>query len=140
MAAPDESPPTPSPADPASPELEVGMNGRVDRTDIPRLCERAQVLLKSPAAHQLVCDVGAIVVADAVTVDALARLQLTARRLGCELRVEHASAELRGLLAFMGLSGVVPLADSGFEPGRQTEEREQRVRVKEERDPADPAI
>ena len=141
MAAPDESPPASLPADPPFPEIELGTSGRVDRADIPGLCERAQVLLKADAANQLVCDVGAIVVPDAVTVDALARLQLTARRLGCEFRVEHASPELRGLLAFMGLNGVVPLgAGLGLEPGRQTEEREQRVRVKEERDPADPAI
>jgi hypothetical protein len=88
-----------------------------------------------------VCDAGAIVAPDAVAVDALARLQLTARRLGRELRVRRASRELQDLVAYMGLSGVVPLgAGSGLEPGRQTEEREQRVRVKEERDPADPAI
>ena len=40
---------------------------------------------------------------DAVTIDALARLQLTARRLGCRLRLRHASPELRELVAFMGL-------------------------------------
>jgi ABC-type transporter Mla MlaB component len=141
LAAPDESPPTPSPADPSTPEIELGTSGRIDRADIPGLCERAHVLLTSEAAGQLVCDLAAIAAPDAVTVDALARLQLTARRLGCQLRVEHASPELRGLLAFMGLSGVVPLNDrSGVEAGRQTEEREQIGSVEEERDSADPAI
>ncbi len=141
MAAPDESPPTPLPADPSAPEIELGTSGRIDRADIPGLCERAQVVMTSRPAGQLVCDVGAIVAPDAVTVDALARLQLTARRLGCQLRVEHASAELRGLLVFMGLSGVVPLDDgSGLEAGRQTEEREQIGGVEEERDSGDPAI
>jgi hypothetical protein len=92
-------------------------------------------------AERLTCDVGAIVEPDAVTVDALARLQLIARRLGREARVEHASPELRDLLAFMGLSRVVRLSEgSGVESGRQTEEREEGSGIEEERDPADPAI
>lgn len=141
MAAPDESPPTSLPADPPSPEIELGTSGRIDRADIPGLCERAQLLVTREAANQLVCDVGAIAEPDAVTVDALARLHLTARRLGCELRISHASRELQDLVAFMGLSDVVPLsAGSDLEARRQTKEREQRVRVEEERDPADPAI
>ena len=93
------------------------------------------------AAERLTCDVGSIVDPDAVTVDALARLQLTARRLGRQIRVEHASPALRELLALMGLSGVVPLSEpSGLEARRQTEEREQRGSVEEERDSADPAV
>ncbi len=47
------------------------------------------------------------VAADAVTVDALARLQLAASRHGCEVRVRGASRELLELLALMGLSDVV---------------------------------
>ena len=45
---------------------------------------------------------------DAVTVDALARLQLAARRLGCQVRLRNASDELRELVAFMGLCDVLP--------------------------------
>jgi hypothetical protein len=141
LAAPDESPPTPSPADMHSAQIRLAMNDGIDRADIPGLCERARVMLVDDAADQLVCDVAAIVVPDAVTVDALARLQLTARRLGRRASVEHASAELCGLLAFMGLSDVLPLSErSRLEAGRETEEREQRSRIEEERDPADPAI
>jgi ABC-type transporter Mla MlaB component len=141
LAAPDESPPTPFPADMPSALIRLGTSGRIDRADIPGLCERARFLLADDAPDQLVCDVAAILAPDAVTVDALARLQLTARRLGRQLLVEHASAELRGLLAFMGLSDAVPLSErSGLEAGRETEEREQRGRVEEERDPADSAI
>jgi ABC-type transporter Mla MlaB component len=141
LAAPDESPPTPFPADLPSAQIQLGTTGRIDRADIPGLCERARFMLMNDAANQLVCDVAAIVVPDAVTVDALARLQLTARRLGRRVRVEHASTELRGLLTFMGLSDAVLLAErSGPQVGRETEEREQRGRVEEERDPADPAI
>ena len=46
--------------------------------------------------------------ADVATVDALARLQLTAKRLGCRLRLRNASAELLQLVAFMGLADVLP--------------------------------
>jgi ABC-type transporter Mla MlaB component len=42
-----------------------------------------------------------------VTVDALARLQLAARRAGCQVRLRRASAELRSLVALMGLADVL---------------------------------
>lgn len=45
---------------------------------------------------------------DAQTVEALARLQLAARRSGCSILLVHASPELRDLVAFMGLSDVLP--------------------------------
>ncbi len=45
--------------------------------------------------------------ADAVTLDALARLRLTALRLGYRLRLVHASDELRALIAFAGLADVL---------------------------------
>ena len=140
MAAPDETPSPSLPAGPTYPAIEIGASGRIDRTDIPELCERVRVLLADDATDQLVCDVGAIIAPDAVTIDALARLQLTAKRMGCEVRIRRASPELRDLIAFMGLSGVVPLSDrSGLEARRQTKEGEQPVSGEEERDPADPA-
>jgi len=46
--------------------------------------------------------------ADAGTVDALARLQLTASRHGCQFRLRGASSELRELVVFMGLRDVLP--------------------------------
>ena len=52
------------------------------------------------------CDVEGIV-PDAVTVDALAKLQLAARRRGCRITLENASPELRELVAFMGLTEVL---------------------------------
>jgi hypothetical protein len=41
-------------------------------------------------------------------VDALARLQLAARRRGCVIRLRHASPELLELVDFMGLADVLP--------------------------------
>ena len=56
---------------------------------------------------RIVCDVGDAPAADASFVDALARLQLTAMRSGCELWFRHVSEELRGLIALMGLDEVL---------------------------------
>jgi anti-anti-sigma regulatory factor len=75
----------------------------------------------------IVCDLRGVA-ADCVTVDAIARMHLAARRAGVELSVRHASAELRELLAFTGLNGVL-----GLEPGRQAEEREELLGAQEER-------
>src|SRR5919204_5222163 len=82
----------------------------------------------------LVCDLAGLDHVDAGTVDALARLQLAARRRGCELRLRRTPAELRCLLDFTGLAEVL-----GVEPGREAEEREDAVGVEEERELDDPA-
>lgn len=82
------------------------IGGPIDRSDVPALCERVCALLAGSGAAVAVCD-AAGVAADAVTVDALARLQLVARRHGCRMRLEHPSAELCDLIAFMGLADVL---------------------------------
>jgi hypothetical protein len=56
--------------------------------------------------RDIVCDVSGVA-CSALTVDALARLQLATRRRGGRLRIRQASAELLGLIAFMGLSEVL---------------------------------
>lgn len=83
------------------------IEGPIARTDLPGLCDRVCGLLARSGASVAVCEVGGVGV-DAVTVDALARLQLAARRYGCEVRLRHASEELRDLVAFMGLTHVLP--------------------------------
>jgi ABC-type transporter Mla MlaB component len=85
------------------------IDGPIARTDLPGLCNRVRVLLEGSGADVAVCDVGPLVEADAVAIDALALLQLLARRLGCQVRLRQASDELLDLLAFMGLRDVVPL-------------------------------
>jgi ABC-type transporter Mla MlaB component len=117
----------------------VVLSGRIARGDIPALCERIRALLKSSDVRPVVCDVGALVDPDAATVDALARLQLTARRLGYRVRLRGACGELQGLLLLMGLSEVLPIGpELPLEPRGQAEEREQARRVEEEADPDDP--
>ena len=46
--------------------------------------------------------------ADAGTIDALARLQLDARRGDCDVRLRNASAELRDLIELCGLAETLP--------------------------------
>ena len=81
--------------------------GPINRTDLPGLCERVCGLLSDSGAEVALCDVTGVD-PDAVTVDALARLQLAAWRYGCQVRVRHASDELLELVAFMGLRDVLP--------------------------------
>src|SRR5262245_17332350 len=95
----------------AAPEpraIAFSVHGPIARSDLPGLCDRVCTLL-SAAGHVEVahCDVSGVGV-DVVTVDALARLQLAARRHGCVVRLRNASDELRDLVAFMGLADVLP--------------------------------
>jgi ABC-type transporter Mla MlaB component len=87
--------------------IEFGIKGPIARTDLPGLCERVCTLLERSGAEVALCDVRGVI-PDAVTVDALARLQLAARRHGCQVRLRNPSAELLELLAFMGLRDVLP--------------------------------
>ncbi len=141
MAASEQPPATPvhtrqPPSDPDTPVLMIG--GRIARADVPRLCDLVHVLLENSDADLLVCDVGALVDPDVVAVDALARIQLTARRSGRRVELRHACGELRGLLALMGLCDVMPLCEGlGLEPRWQSEEREQAGRVEKETDADD---
>jgi hypothetical protein len=81
----------------------------------------------------IVCDVGAVK-PDVHTIDALARLQLAARRLDLEVLLRHASSDLQALIAFAGLREVLHV-----EPDGQAEQRKQGVGVEEERELDDPA-
>jgi ABC-type transporter Mla MlaB component len=115
------------------------IRGPIARASIASLCQRVHALLEGRDADHVVCDVSALVDPDAVTVDALARMQLTARRLGHEVRLRHACGELEDLIALMGLRDVVArCVESAVEPRWQTEQREQAFGVEEEGDPADP--
>ena len=75
---------------------------------------------------------------DVTTIDALARFQLAARRRGQRLRLRAVSDELSTLIAFVGLGDV--LGAGGVGPRREPEEREELLRVEEERELDDPAV
>jgi ABC-type transporter Mla MlaB component len=91
----------------APPTAAFSIRGPISRADLPGLCDRVCRLLNESGAVVVLCDVHGVQ-PDCVTVDALARLQLAARRYACRIRLLHASDELLELVAFMGLADVLP--------------------------------
>ncbi|HEY2950792.1 MAG TPA: STAS domain-containing protein [Micromonosporaceae bacterium] len=112
----------------------IALGPTVDRADIPVFCGRLAVLLRDRRDAVVQCEVGTITEPDTVTLEALARLQLTARRLGGRIQVCGAQRRLREIIAFTGLGEVLPLAQASG----QAEEREQPVGVEERVEPDDP--
>jgi ABC-type transporter Mla MlaB component len=86
------------------------VRGPIARADLPGLCDRVCSLLRGSGAAMVLCDVAGVP-PDAVTVDALARLQLAARRTGCRVCLSNASDELLELVDFMGLQDVLAERD-----------------------------
>lgn len=114
------------------------VSGPVARAEIDALCERAGAALRT-------CDLGAVdchvdgLAPDALTVEVLARLQLTALRLGRRISLRDASPQLRDLLEVLGLDRAIPCGRSALEPWGQPEQREQPLGVEEEGDGGDPS-
>lgn len=77
------------------------------RGDLPALftCTCAQ-LARVPRCELLLCDVAGVA-ADAVAIDALARLALAARRGRCDVRLRGASPQLLELVGLVGLADVL---------------------------------
>ena len=105
------------------------LGGPLARADLPALCERGRALLEGSGAEVLVCDASDLVDADVVALDAIARLQLTARRLGRRICLRHAPVKLEELLRFTGLAEICGLR---LVLERKAEEREDPLRVEEE--------
>ncbi|MGI8802917.1 MAG: STAS domain-containing protein [Solirubrobacteraceae bacterium] len=103
--------------------------------DARRLCDHLQALLTATGVEVIACDVGALA-ATAGTVDALARLELTAGRLGRRIVLRRASEELLRLVAFVGLADVLGCRGRDGE----AEERKQPRRVEERVDGDDAAV
>jgi hypothetical protein len=101
--------------------------------DVPDLCNRARDLMTRRLDEGLECEVAGTADPDLRTIEALARVELTARRLGTSIRLRGASVELLELLAFCGLPVELVVEGEG-----EAEEREEARRVEEERDPGDP--
>jgi ABC-type transporter Mla MlaB component len=91
------------------------IRGPLNRPDLPGLCARLRTLLERSRADVL-CDVDHRVESDLVTIDALARLGLAARRMGCGIRLREAPAGLHELIAFAGLDEVIPPVGSSSGP------------------------
>jgi ABC-type transporter Mla MlaB component len=93
----------------------------LQRGDLPGLFSRTCALLaQERGCELLLCEVGGVA-ADALAVDALARLALAARRSGCEVRLRGASPELIDLIELIGLTDVLrpERAPAGELPSRE---------------------
>jgi mannose-6-phosphate isomerase-like protein (cupin superfamily)/ABC-type transporter Mla MlaB component len=91
-------------------EVAFSIRGPIARADLPGLCHRVCTIL-GRSGSVASCDVSGVE-PDAVCVDALARLQLAARRRGCCVRLENASGALLDLVELMGLTHVLPAEGS----------------------------
>ena len=96
----------------------LAIRGPLERPDLPGVYARACAVLAENQGAAMDCDVAGIA-ADAVAVEALARLQLGALRHGCGVRLVNASRELADLVAFMGLADVLPLVSRDGAAGRR---------------------
>ncbi len=94
----------------SAPTTSYAVGPGITRADLPALCAGLAELLRGRPAGVVVCDVTAVSRPDVVTVEALARLRLVARRHSWRLEVGGAGPELVGLVRLLGLSDALPPA------------------------------
>ncbi len=90
----------------ASRTITFAVRGPIERADLPGLSDRVCKLFAGNPGRVAQCDVSGVE-PDVVTVEALGRLQLVARRYACQVRLCNACDELLELVAFMGLLDAV---------------------------------
>jgi ABC-type transporter Mla MlaB component len=118
---------------PAPRSATLTITGPLRRADLAGLYARTCALLEARPIDVLCCEL-VDVAAEAVAVDALARLALAASRHGCCVRLDGASPELGALIDLMGLADVLLRASElGVEVRREPEQREDRRGAEEER-------
>jgi hypothetical protein len=116
----------------------IALAGRIGRTEVDGVCDEVRALLVGAVsgAERLDVDVAGLAHPDVAAIDTLARVRLMAVRLGIEVTFRGACPELFELVGLAGLRGVLALEPrSGVETRRKPEEREEPLRVEEERDP-----
>ena len=82
------------------------VRGPIARPDLPGLCDRLRDRIAQRNATHVVCEISSLA-ADAIAVDALARLRREACRCRCSVSVEGGSEDLQDLIAFVGLRDVL---------------------------------
>jgi hypothetical protein len=92
------------------PSVDFSVHGPIAVADVPGRMARLSAQIRERGAPVIVLCALIDVQADAVAVDALARLRLCARRHDSELRVYNVSAELLALIALIGLEDVLRLS------------------------------
>ncbi len=99
-------------ADPTRPlsgpgALDLVVTGPIARRDIERLCEATREAFEASDARSVILDLAAIGDADVVTIESLARLQLTVRRAGGRIRFCRVGRELHELISVLGLTDIL---------------------------------
>ena len=129
------------PSMPEQPNTIILAVDSLDPDEVPDLIERLGPGIVRGDSTIILCDLARLADADMATVDALARLALRARRMGCAVTLRDPSTELLELVGLAGLGEVLPCAPaSGLEVIGQAEEREEPLGVEEERDAGDSAV
>lgn len=138
--------------DSATPAVLV-LPGLVTRDEVPRLCDDVRARLEAAGGGVVVCDVAGLGPPGLAAVDALARLELTARRAGGRIRLKDPDPALRALLDLVGLrfdtsTGGAPDRGGGecrdllgsLQTKGEPEQREPACRVEEAVEPGDAAL
>ncbi|MEV0255837.1 STAS domain-containing protein [Streptomyces sp. NPDC050732] len=118
----------------------IRIAGPLRAGDIPSLCEQVAAARHGPGdgtPSDVICDVSAVTTADLTTVDAIARLHLAARRAGGRIRLRNPAP---GLLALIGLVGLVELCGLVVEMEGHSEQREPPLGVQEAVETGDTAL
>jgi ABC-type transporter Mla MlaB component len=102
-----------------APAFEVELETPASPHAIAALCRRVRSALLAADNVVLICDLRRVTEPDATVIDALARIQLTARRLGRSIELRHARPQIRELVRLAGLADVLPLSgDLPVDPRR----------------------
>lgn len=96
----------PDPATAATCSLEVRVEGLLAAHAVPRLCEQLVILVDCAGVGRLVVDFGRVDEPDIATLDALARLALSAKRQEAQVSVRTSNGALESLLRLAGLGAL----------------------------------
>ncbi len=84
------------------PARELVIRGPLERSDLPGLYRRVCAALEGCRGGLLICDLGGVY-AEAVAIEALARLALRARQHRCQVELRGCTEELDALIELVGL-------------------------------------
>lgn len=88
--------------------VRIRMPPAIARGDVAALCRAVESAVLSSQATLVVCDMERVDTPSLAAADALARIQLTTRRLGCQLRLRRDDDRLWALLRLTGLDQTLP--------------------------------
>jgi ABC-type transporter Mla MlaB component len=114
--------PTRSEGGTGAPSFEFQLQTPASPDAIEALCRRVRRALRGTDDIVLICDLQRVTEPDVTVIEALARMQLTARRLGRSIELRHACPQVQELVRLAGLADVLPvtveLPVDPVDPGR----------------------